>query len=124
MLRNSLPILILAAALTGCATTPPLPPDTSTQSSEPVFAPPPQSSQPTPAIIPPVVTPKPTQPAIKVNNYRDPRAGRVLLDRLLPRGIPARKGWNDAIFTAFTQLKIPYTAQYFCAVMCYWKITY
>lgn len=109
MLRNTLLILALTAALAGCASAPPLSPEVPPASSEPENANPPAPS--VPQTVP--ARPKP-QPAPSVNN---PRAGRVLLERLLPPGIPARKAWSDSIFTAFTQLKIPYTPQYFCAVM-------
>ncbi|TDR73883.1 uncharacterized protein DUF1615 [Paludibacterium purpuratum] len=57
-------------------------------------------------------TPVPSQP-----NYSNPQAGRALLDTLLPRGISARKAWADNILASFSQLKIPYAPQYFCAVL-------
>jgi hypothetical protein len=42
---------------------------------------------------------------------------RALLQRLLPTNINDRHGWRDDILGAFTGLKIPYEAQYFCAAM-------
>ncbi|SMC20807.1 Protein of unknown function [Andreprevotia lacus DSM 23236] len=41
--------------------------------------------------------------------------GKALLLKLLPARMPDRQGWADDIFDAFTALKIPYTAEYFCA---------
>ncbi|TJZ64469.1 DUF1615 domain-containing protein, partial [Chitiniphilus eburneus] len=41
--------------------------------------------------------------------------GRALLARLLPPRMPDRAGWSDDILDAFTALKIPYSAEYFCA---------
>lgn len=49
--------------------------------------------------------------------YTSEREGRLLLDKLLPQGIPDRKGWSTDVFNAFTYLKIPYTPQFFCAVL-------
>jgi hypothetical protein len=56
--------------------------------------------------------PLPLQPA-----YANEQEGSALLDKLLPRGIPARREWHGDIMTAFTHLKIPYAPQYFCAVL-------
>jgi hypothetical protein len=70
-----------------------------------------------PASAPVAVKPPPTPVPPPVNSYTNPQAGRATLDRLLPRGIPARNAWFTNIFAAFTQLKIPYSPQYFCAVL-------
>ena len=51
------------------------------------------------------------------NNYRNPVVGRALLEQLLPANIPARREWGDNIMASFAQLQIPYTPQYFCAVL-------
>lgn len=66
-----------------------------------------------PAVIPPKQTTMPSH----AQNFTNEHNGKVLLNRLLPQGIPDRNGWNNDIFTAFTHLKIPYTPQYFCAVL-------
>jgi len=82
----------------------------------------PQSLLPAPVVKPvtpaPLVAPVskpvplPLQPA-----YNNEQEGSALLDKLLPRGIPARREWHGDIMTAFTHLKIPYAPQYFCAVL-------
>ena len=67
---------------------------------------------PAPAVAPPPPVGKPaSRPALT-----DAQGG-ALLNRLLPAGIPDRKGWNADIIGAFSHLKIPYTPQYFCAVL-------
>jgi hypothetical protein len=115
MLCNKLLILTLVAALTGCATAPQAVPDSTTDL--PVEPQPADSSTPA-RTLPPVQPTRPSPPAAVVTpSANNPKAGRALLERLLPQGIPVRKAWSDAIFTAFTQLKIPYSPQYFCAVM-------
>ncbi len=66
----------------------------------------------------PVPVPVPVRPPVPSGpDYSNPRDGRLLLDRLLPKNIPDRKGWSNDIFEAFTNLKIPYAPQYFCAVL-------
>lgn len=114
-LPRSLFAVASAALLAACASAPETPsvrphviafPDTLQQeASAPVAAP---ASAP---------AARPQAPAVTVNPYASPQAGRALLERLLPQGIPARKAWADAVFASFTQLKIPYTPQYFCAVL-------
>ncbi|MBV8680841.1 MAG: DUF1615 domain-containing protein [Aquitalea sp.] len=42
--------------------------------------------------------------------------GAALLNRLLPATIHDRSGWSQDIISAFTALKLPYQADYFCAV--------
>ncbi|WP_287881684.1 DUF1615 family protein [Aquitalea sp.] len=70
--------------------------------------------QPAPVVVAPVSkpVPLPLQPA-----YANEKEGSALLDKLLPRGIPARREWHGDIMTAFSHLKIPYAPQYFCAVL-------
>jgi hypothetical protein len=115
MPRNLLLIAGLALVLTGCASAPPLPP---VASAPEVPASAPEVAPVRPVVIRPVpVRPMPAPAPVITQNFNNPKAGRALLERLLPQGIPARKGWSDNIFTAFTQLKIPYSPQYFCAVM-------
>jgi hypothetical protein len=81
--------------------------------TEPASAP---VANPSVPVVPPVVTPaKPATPPVA--SYTNEREGRLLLDRLLPQGIPDRKGWSNDVFNAFTALKIPYTPQYFCGVL-------
>ncbi|HEX5277625.1 MAG TPA: DUF1615 domain-containing protein [Fluviicoccus sp.] len=62
-----------------------------------------------PPLVPPVVVP-PT-PGL------DEAQARALLTRLLPSGIKDRNGWRNDILSAFTALKIPYEAPYFCAAL-------
>ncbi len=76
-------------------------------------APPAPAPQPAPAPVPkPAPVPVPEQPS-----YTNQQQGKALLEKLLPRGIPDRQGWYNDIFNAFTALKIPYTPQFYCAVM-------
>jgi hypothetical protein len=113
------PILAASALLAACASAPQAPavhPQViavpNDFQSEPTASAPPASA---PAAVKPVA---PAQPApIAYTNYTNPQAGRALLDRLLPKGIPARKAWFDNVFASFTQLRIPYSPQYFCAVL-------
>ncbi|WP_255990282.1 DUF1615 domain-containing protein [Chitinolyticbacter albus] len=67
------------------------------------------ASVPVEAAVP---TPPPATPA-------KPRLteaqGRVLLNQLLPAKMPDRAGWSEDIIDAFTALKLPYTAELFCA---------
>lgn len=115
--------------LAGCAATPP---SATTQSSAPVAVPenqisqlvipPPAETTPSapivvaePAPVPPTVAkpvPLPLQPI-----YNNQQQGAALLDKLLPAKIPQRNAWHTAVLDAFTHLKIPYTPQYFCAVL-------
>ncbi len=68
---------------------------------------PPVRVEPTP-IPTPVATPIP-KPSISINE------ARALLNQLLPPKMPDRSGWNTDILDAFTALKLPYTAENFCA---------
>ncbi|POZ61662.1 DUF1615 family protein [Chromobacterium alticapitis] len=120
-LKARLTLLAGSLLLAACATPPQNPP-----ASAPVAAPIEPASAPaveTPPAQPasaPVVSPIPPRPVAKP--AQPPAAlaesqGRALLDRLLPQGIPDRKGWRDDIMGAFSHLKIPYTPQFFCAVL-------
>jgi hypothetical protein len=105
--------LLLAACASAPVPAPIVP--TTPSASAPVAVPAPVSPIPLPPpapVVPSKPAPTPSQP-----NYSNPQAGRALLDTLLPRGIPARKAWFDNVFASFTQLKIPYAPQYFCAVL-------
>lgn len=113
--------LVLALVLTACATTPPATVRPAAPSSAPVAEPVPAPIAPAlpaaPVVTPPsVVPPRPAAP-VAGPDYSNQREGRALLDRLLPKNIPDRKGWSTDIFEAFTNLRIPYAPQYFCAVL-------
>ncbi|BEV71110.1 MULTISPECIES: DUF1615 domain-containing protein [unclassified Paludibacterium] len=117
MLLRRLRPLFLPLLLTACAATQPPAPVSPASSPLPETASAPVVSPPLPTPVvpaPPAAVPAKPVPA---PNYNNPQAGRALLDRLLPRGIPARQAWSENIFAAFTQLKIPYAPQYFCAVL-------
>ncbi|OQS39269.1 DUF1615 domain-containing protein [Chromobacterium haemolyticum] len=103
---------LLPALLSACANvTPPAPVSApvvvAPVPAEPETLPPPVETPPSP---PPVTAP-PLRPA-----YNDPQAGRLLLNRLLPAKIRDRQGWSNDMLAAFTHLKIPYTAENFCAL--------
>ncbi|OBU87474.1 DUF1615 domain-containing protein [Chromobacterium subtsugae] len=72
--------------------------------------PPPASA---PVQVPSLPIARPVQPPAVISDSQ----GRALLDRLLPPGIPDRKGWSNDVMGAFSHLKIPYTPQFFCAVL-------
>ncbi|QDQ26046.1 DUF1615 domain-containing protein [Chitinimonas arctica] len=112
-------VVALASLLAACATqpiarapdnglTPPI--ATVEPGMQTTAEPPPNPTTTTPAIPVPVKPP----PAI-TPGWADARQGRALLARLLPTGIPERAAWIHDIFSAFEALKIPYTAEYFCA---------
>ena len=63
-----------------------------------------------PTLLPPILSPK-------TNNTLSIEEARLLLQQLLPTGIKDRNGWRDDILSAFTGLKIPYEAPYFCAAI-------
>ncbi|MDO9179839.1 MAG: DUF1615 domain-containing protein [Agitococcus sp.] len=63
--------------------------------------------------LPPVTLPQPQIPLQPPNIDQ----ARVLLQQLLPTKIKDRNGWRNDILNAFTGLKIPYEAQYFCAAI-------
>lgn len=68
---------------------------------------------PPPPVRPDVVAP--TAPAATAPAWSNPKQGRALLNRLMPAKIKDRAGWSNDIFAAFEALRIPYTAEYFCA---------
>ncbi|WP_460533892.1 DUF1615 domain-containing protein [Chitinimonas naiadis] len=117
--------LLPFSLICACAsTTDPVPPATDplpvTPTAEPTELPadlmPSDMGQPAPpVVVEPVIAepPKPQQPATPA--WADPLQGRALLGRLLPAKMPDRAGWQEDIFNAFKALKIPYTAEYFCA---------
>ncbi|WP_199153743.1 DUF1615 domain-containing protein [Chromobacterium sp. ASV23] len=113
--------LLAGSLLVAACATPPKSPTVSAPVAAPiepasapaVELPPPAASAPVAASVAarPVVKPVQPPPAIAESQ------GRALLDRLLPPGIPDRKGWTNDIMGAFSHLKIPYTPQFFCAVL-------
>lgn len=120
-LKARLTLLAGSLLLAACATPPQAPIVTAPVAApiEPASAPvvevppAPPASAPVAAPIPPRPVAKPVQPPAVIAESE----GRALLERLLPPGIPDRKGWRDNIMGAFSHLKIPYTPQYFCAVL-------
>ncbi|WP_144290320.1 DUF1615 domain-containing protein [Chitinilyticum litopenaei] len=118
MLKTSLP-LCAALLLAACASTPPAPvaPDASAPASNTPLPTPTSIPSPTPTVQPtptPVSSPKPAPSARPAGSLGEAEA-RALLQRLLPADIKDKTGWHADIFDAFTALKIPYTAEYFCA---------
>ncbi|MBI3143660.1 MAG: DUF1615 family protein, partial [Pseudogulbenkiania sp.] len=120
---HALPLL-LSALLAGCASTAtPL-----SQPAAPIVLPPdgypqPDSSLSPQAEVPPVETPlivpaplviTPATPAPRALPISETQ-GRATLDKVLPAKIRGRNGWADDIFDAFAALKLPYTAENFCA---------
>lgn len=69
--------------------------------------------------LPPDLTASPptTSGPAKPIFLRNEREGHALLEMLLPNEIPERDGWKEDIFAALYHLKLPYTAQNFCAVI-------
>lgn len=65
------------------------------------------------------VTLEPIQPPLATapNTFTNEAQGRAVLLQVLPRQIKDRQGWANDIFTAFSALKIPYEATYFCAAL-------
>ena len=125
---SSVFVFVVASLLSACSSQPvvvkPLPP--------PIVAVPPVSTT-KPTISPSDVTPNknsstantntttipvlvPTTTPTKTNGISVDEA-RLLLQSLLPIGIKDRNGWRDDILSAFTGLKIPYEAQYFCGAL-------
>ncbi|EEG07535.1 DUF1615 domain-containing protein [Pseudogulbenkiania ferrooxidans] len=117
--------LLFTVSLAGCAspTTP-----VSQPSSAPIVVPPdgypqPDNTASAPVELPPVETPLTiTPPLIGKPITVLPRVppisaaqGRATLDKVLPAKIRDRAGWAEDIFDAFTALKLPYTAENFCA---------
>ncbi|STQ91008.1 uncharacterized protein DUF1615 [Iodobacter fluviatilis] len=82
--------------------------------SEPV-APPAATPIPTPAPVqaPPVIVAPPVAAVKSISTLE----AQTLVGKLLPAKISERNGWKNDLVDAFTTLKIPYTPEYFCAVM-------
>lgn len=124
--RSILICPLLLAILAGCATPTPalVPAPVVVETPVPIAAPVVSSTLPSPS-FPTAVTTQPATPAsiaeppkspdIPVPAWADAKLGRQLLNRTLPNGIQDRSGWANDIFGAFEALRIPYTAEYFCA---------
>lgn len=86
----------------------------------PVAPPATVTTAPLPPIAPVAV---PAAPALPEASTPTPSAraplteaqARTLLLQLMPPRVSDRNGWADDILSAFTHLRIPYTAEYFCA---------
>ncbi|MEJ8675726.1 DUF1615 domain-containing protein [Chromobacterium amazonense] len=116
-MKARLTLLAGSLLLAACATPPqspnasaPIEPASAPAAQQPLAAP---ASAPVTAPAPSRPVAKPAQPPAAIADSE----GRALLDRLLPPGIPDRKGWSNDIMGAFSHLKIPYTPQFFCAVL-------
>ncbi|PTQ89603.1 DUF1615 domain-containing protein [Agitococcus lubricus] len=72
-------------------------------------------SEPPPTVTPPVIISPPT--VTEAPKRVDEGQAKTLLFQLLPSDIKDRQGWRDDIFTAFSHLKIPLEASYFCAAI-------
>ena len=118
-------LVLLSSLLSACAATPPVskPPRKAivvSNASEPVL---PVAITPTNTTsintnanstpLSPITPPQAKTPVLQPNIDQ----ARALLQQLLPVNIKDRNGWRNDILTAFTALKIPYEAQYFCAAM-------
>jgi hypothetical protein len=105
-------LLLIAAALAGCATE-------GGYESRP--APVPREAQPSPAPSPGKLptTPAPDAPLALPQRapYPGNREGQARVDRLLPRQIADRAGWAADIFAAFAALRIPPTPDNICAAV-------
>ena len=112
-------ILLTACASAPPPTTPVAPISVNTAPVEPttpVITAAPEAAKPAPVLPPPMVlAPAVVKPPVAP--LADEAQGRALLQQLLPTGINDRNGWRNDILGAFTGLKIPYEAQYFCAAM-------
>ena len=118
-------LVLLSSLLSACATTQPVMkplPKPVAEANPPTPTLPPLVLPPSAAIVPPtnsnaalpsVTLPQPQIPLQPPNIDQ----ARVLLQQLLPANIKDRNGWRNDILTAFTGLKIPYEAQYFCAAI-------
>ncbi len=116
---RSLGALAISMALAACATpspqqtVAPLPVATPTPLTTPTVRPIPT---PTPTPMPAVVVEPTLSPApISTAKPLTVQEARALLNQLLPAKMPERAGWSADILDAFTALKLPYTAAYFCA---------
>ncbi|MCB5195578.1 DUF1615 domain-containing protein [Deefgea salmonis] len=116
---RSLGALAISMALAACATPSPqqnvmpMPTATPTALTTPTILPTPTpTASPIPVVvIEPTLIPAPVS-TVKPLNVQEARA---LLNQLLPAKMPERAGWSADILDAFTALKLPYTAAYFCA---------
>ncbi|WP_288841328.1 DUF1615 domain-containing protein [uncultured Deefgea sp.] len=116
---RSLGALAISMALAACATPSPqqnvmpMPTATPTALTTPTILPTPTpTASPIPVVvIEPTLIPAPIS-TVKPLNVQEARA---LLNQLLPAKMPERAGWSADILDAFTALKLPYTAAYFCA---------
>lgn len=123
MLRSCLALipLLLAACATPSPTTPPSTPTASVASeaanaSMPASIDDLASDASSVAASEPVEATVPTPPPATSTKPRLTEAqGRALLNQLLPAKMPDRAGWSADILDAFTALKLPYTAELFCA---------
>ncbi|WP_233702903.1 DUF1615 domain-containing protein [Iodobacter fluviatilis] len=116
MLPRKLTPILLCTLLAACASAPipPAPVMTPAPVSEPV-APPAATPIPTPAPVqaPPVIVAPPVAAVKSISTLE----AQTLVGKLLPAKISERNGWKNDLVDAFTTLKIPYTPEYFCAVM-------
>ena len=118
-------LVLISSLLSACATTQPV--------MKPLPKPVAEANPPAPTLPPLVLprsaaTPPPTnsnaalplvtlpQPQIPLQPANIDQA-RALLLQLLPAKMKDRNGWRNDILNAFTGLKIPYEAQYFCAAI-------
>lgn len=117
-------LAILTALLSACSTTPPTQTKPITPHNLPSTPNIPiitsqtttQQSPPNPAVInPPLPTNLTNNNALATSNNLN--QARYLLTQLLPPNIKERNGWHTDILSAFTGLKIPYEAPYFCAAI-------
>ncbi|WP_297572294.1 DUF1615 domain-containing protein [uncultured Deefgea sp.] len=116
---RSLGALAISMTLVACATPSspqtvlPMPTATPTALTTPSILPTPTpTATPIPVVvIEPTLIPAPVATAKPLNVQE----ARALLNQLLPAKMPERAGWSADILDAFTALKLPYTAAYFCA---------
>ncbi len=122
--KSIISVVLFSALLSACATTPTIitpPPQPIVIANPPPVSVPPLIMQPSekpqlPTInipLPPVSVP----PTTNIPYLTSVGEARTLLQQLLPPNIKDRNGWRNDILGAFTGLKIPYEAQYFCAAM-------
>jgi len=118
-------LVLISSLLSACATTQPVMkplPKSVAEANPPAPTLPPLILPPSTSIspptnshtaLPPVTLPQPQIP------LQPPSAdqARALLQQLLPTKIKDRNGWRNDILAAFTGLKIPYEAPYFCAAL-------
>ncbi|MEJ2794187.1 DUF1615 domain-containing protein [Iodobacter sp. LRB] len=117
MLPRKLSPVLLCTLLAACASAPivPAPVITPAPVSEPVASAPITTPPPAPApVAPPPVIVAPPVPVVKQISTLE---AQTLVAKLLPAKISERNGWKNDLVDAFTALKIPYTPEYFCAVM-------